>query len=102
MATWLDLKAYVGADGTGDDAYLQDCWNQATELVTRYVGTSVVPVPIIDRAVLEVGHELFNRRNAPSGSSQFAVFDGGTQPVRGPRDPMAMVYPMLGRWVVGF
>lgn len=100
-ATLADLKAYVGASDT-DDAFLQQCLDQADALIAAYLGATVVPVVIRDRCHLEVGAEMFNRRNSPSGSSQFVAFEGGTSPVRGPRDPMTMVYAMLGRWKVPF
>jgi len=53
----------------------------------------------LDNAYLQVGSELFHRRNAPSGIAQFSSLDG-TSPVRVAKDPMTSVYPLLNRWVV--
>lgn len=103
MAVTLgDLKGYINSP-TADDVFLQSCLDQAEELVTGYVGaTPSVPNLILDRATLEVAAEMYHRKNMVSGSSQFTSFDGGPTPVRGPRDPLTMVYPMLNRWMVPF
>lgn len=67
---------------------------QADELVMRFVGQATVPSAILDRAVLEVGSELFHRRQAPSGIAQFATAEGQS-PIRVARDPMIAAYPIL-------
>ena len=36
---------------------------------------------------LEVGSTLWDRRNSPNTSSQYAIFEGGALPPKGPRDP---------------
>ena len=63
---------------------------------------SPLPLPIVNRAILEVGAELFHRRQAPSGISQFATPDGSSA-VRVARDPMIaardMLAPFVGRGV---
>lgn len=92
------LRDYVG---TTDDPFVDQCWDEALALVTAYVGSAVVPQVILDRATLEVGSELFHRRNAPNGVAQFASLDGA--PIRVARDPMLGAYPILNRYlVVGF
>lgn len=97
---WTDLKDYVGS-GSTDDNFVQTCYDEAETLVADFIGLSVVPEPIIARAVLEVGSELFHRRNAPNGVAQFASYDG--QAIRVARDPMVAAYPLLARYmVVGF
>lgn len=95
-----DLELYVGADSS-DTAYVEQCWGEALSLVTAYVGTidPVVAIPdeILDRAYLEVGSELYHRRQAPNGVAQFSTFDGA--PIRVARDPMVGAYPLLQRYL---
>lgn len=94
MAAWDALAKYVGTPVAGpDDDFVEQCWNEATTLVTKYVGTLTVPAAIITRATLECGSELFHRRSAPNGISQFAGFDGA--PMRVARDPMVSARPLI-------
>lgn len=101
---WNSLKAYIGKEGTDDDTFIEGCFNHAVELLTLATADTFRPVPqgIMDRMVLEVGNELYNRKNAPSGQSQFATYEGGSLPVRGPRDPLSQVRPILAMFVVPF
>lgn len=96
--TFEDLKVYVGGD---DDTYIQQCWNQAQIMVNAYTAgaRTAIPSEIRDRATLEVGAELYNRKNAPNGIAQFASFDGQS-PVRIARDPMQAAYAILNPYVV--
>ena len=96
---WADLASYVGAD-VADNAYVTQCWNAAVVLVEEYVGSAIVPDEVLERAFLEVGSELFHRRNAPNGVTQFASFDGTA--IRVARDPMIGAYSILAKWVVPF
>ena len=97
---FTDLQAYVGAPDS-DALFVEQCWDEATALVSAYVGTStpvtVIPAEISDRAVLEVGSELYHRRQAPNGVAQFSSLDGS--PVRVARDPMLGAYPLLNRFM---
>lgn len=97
--TAADLQEYVQASDS-DAAYVARCWDEASTLVNGFVGSSVVPVDALLRATLEVGSELFHRRNAPNGVAQFATLDGA--PVRVARDPMVGAYPILRHYVRGF
>jgi hypothetical protein len=94
--TAADLQDYVGASSL-DGSLVEACWEEATALVARYVGTSVVPAVIVRRACLEVGAELFARRGAPSGISQFQ--DDGGASIRLARDPMTGAYTILAPFV---
>lgn len=96
---WTDLKAYVGASDS-DDAYVESCWDTAKDLIASYVQSTKVPPNIMKRCYLEAGSELFQRRNAPGGVSQYATYDGN--PLRVARDPLAGVYPLLNRYMVRF
>ena len=93
MAVYDDLKAYVGAPDS-DNAFVNDCWSEATALVVAFVGTATVNADILQRAKIECGSELFHRRSAPNGIAQFATLDGGSA-VRINRDPMTPAYPLL-------
>lgn len=91
-----DLQEYVGAPDS-DAAYVEQCWDEATSLVSIYVGDVEIPIAILDRASLEVGSELYHRRQAPNGIAQFSSMDG--TPVRVARDPMLGAYPLLNRYI---
>lgn len=87
------LTEFVNAS-SADDELVRACWVEADALVGNLIaGSERVPGSIRDRAVLEVGAELFHRRNAPGGITQFAV--EGASPVRMARDPMVAAYPLL-------
>lgn len=100
--TAADLLAYVSTEGLtptpSEEAFAGACWEQAAALVSRHVGAAVVPLAISERATLEVGAELFYRRDTKNGISQFASIDGG-QGMRVARDPMVAAYPILTPYV---
>jgi hypothetical protein len=96
---WTDLKAYVGAS-TNDDEYVQECFDTAKELVASYIKSAKIPAGVLKRCYLEVGSELFQRRNAPMGVSQYATYNG--TPINVNRDPLVGVYPLLNRYMVRF
>ena len=99
MTTPDDLLNFVGGNQSDRD-FVSKCLAQAIMLVNAYcIRTPEVPEEILDNAYLQVGSELFHRRNAPSGIAQFSSLDG-TSPVRVAKDPMTSVYPLLNRWVV--
>lgn len=102
MLTVNDLITFVGdRSSVPDTAYATQCWAEAQALVTVALGASasLVPEPILDRATLEVGSELYHRRNAPNGISQFATTDGA--PIRVARDPMVGAWPLLKPYMIG-
>lgn len=91
-----DLASYVKAV-PGDMVFVSECWEQAAELVARRIGSAIVPEPIRDRAVLEVGADLWHRRATRSG---VATFDGGDYtPMRVTRDPMKAAADLLAPYV---
>lgn len=101
MTTAADLTAYVGASPS-DVAFVGECVETAEALVAAYVGAAEVPAVIRDRAVMEVGSELFHRRQAPNGIAQFATADG-MPGVRVARDPMVSARPILAPFLpLGF
>jgi hypothetical protein len=96
---WTDLKAYVGAPDV-DDAFVEDCYLTSKDLIATYVKSAKVPAQVLKRCYLEVGSELFHRRSAPMGVSQYATYDGA--PIRIARDPLIGVYPLLNRYMQRF
>ena len=93
MAVTLEeFKDYVGTkDSTG---FPQECLTSGEALITRLIGEAEnVPTAIRDQAVLIASSELFHRRSAPNGISQFA--DATGNPVRVGRDPLSAVYPLV-------
>lgn len=92
-----DLQEYVRA-ADGDLDFVTDCYDEATALVETHIGSDAeVPEVVRDRAILEVGAELFHRRSTKNGVAQFATGDG--QPVRVARDPMVAARPILAPYV---
>lgn len=82
---FVALRDFVGAPHSDDD-FTDACFHEAEALVAQAVGSAEIPTIILDRAVLECGSELYHRRSAPLGVSQFASVDGSA--VRISRDPM--------------
>lgn len=99
--TATDLQEYVNANPGEDEAFVAECWEQAQALVDAFVRNAKVPKPVLKLAYLQVGSELYHRRNAPSGIGQFATLDGGPVAPRLARDPLTPVYPVLRRYVGG-
>lgn len=97
---WENLKSYVNST-SDQDTFVEECWDQATLLVDAYIRDRDVPNDLYDRARIEVGQELFNRRSAPNGIAQFATFDGTTTQ-RVARDPMIGAYPILNPIIGGY
>lgn len=94
--TGSTLMTYVNGN-PADATFVEGCLVQAQALVSRFIGSAEVPTDVRDRAVLETGSELYHRRQAPLGESQFATPDA--VPVRRPRDPMHAAYPLLEAFV---
>ena len=90
--TLQELADYVGTDDLSN--FLHSCLDAANAHVGRYIGDiDTVPNDIHEQAILICASELFHRRSAPNGVTQFASFDGS--PVRVAKDPMNAVYPLL-------
>ena len=92
------LRAYVRAS-SGD---LADCELDAAtaeDMIATAIVDAVFDVPetIRQRAVLQVGAELFNARMTKNGISQFASPDG--QGTRIARDPMVAANAILAPYV---
>lgn len=92
-----EFRAYVGTKE--DSSFVDDCLQSAHHLVERYVGDFDVTSQIRDQAVLICASEIFHRRQAPGGITQFADMSGSA--VRVGKDPMFAAYELL-RPYVGF
>lgn len=96
--TWETLKSQLRA-GDDDDTFIERCFDDATDLVTEYVGDNYVPPSRLALAILKTGSELYSQRDAPQGVSQFS--DVNSNPVRVARDPLAAAKPLLRKYVIG-
>ena len=97
--TVADLKAYVSPSAPlrpGDETFAAACWAQAVALIAVEVGAVTIPDEIAGRATLEVAAELFHRRQAPNGITQFADPNGGGA-IRVARDPMVAARPQTSQ-----
>lgn len=91
MADWDALSDHVSAlDDDGD--YVQSCWNEAVALVDRKVGSDSVPEPILQRAYIEVGADMYWRRGVRNG---IIGMQGDGSPMRISRDPMMTAESIL-------
>lgn len=80
-----------------DSDYVEQCVAEAKEMVANHIGKATVPTSIVDRAELEVGAELFHRRQSRNG---IAGLDGvDAAPMRIARDPMKAAAPLLAPYL---
>lgn len=98
--TLQDLATYVQAGETNTE-FVSSCLAEATELVDTAIQGATVPESVYKRAVLEVGADLYYRRENRSGIAVFGTADGGTIPLRTNRDPLAAARPLLQQYVLG-
>ncbi|NNG20301.1 hypothetical protein HJ590_12100 [Naumannella sp. ID2617S] len=91
-----DLAAYLGVEPSG---FVAECTAEADALVTQRVGQATVPASVRARAVLEVGADLWYRKQTRNGIAGFGSTETGIQPVRIARDPMAAAEPILRPWL---
>jgi hypothetical protein len=96
--TVVQFREYVGTKE--ESVFVTDCLDAGKSLVARYIGdVTGVPTHIVDQSVLICASELFHRRQAPGGVTQFADMSGSA--VRVGKDPMNAAYELL-RPYVGF
>ncbi|MBZ4486277.1 hypothetical protein [Microbacterium sp. cx-55] len=98
-ATALDW--YVEAKGEDAD-YAKETEAVATQMVNDFIGGEAnpygVPAPVLARAVLEVGADLYYRKASRNGVVQLGGVD--PQMFRLNRDPMVAAYPLLRPYLV--
>lgn len=101
------LNSYVrsGAHSlsTADSAFLDECLDQAVAMVDNECGTAVdrVPLAVLHGCYIDCASELYQRRSAPQGVTQFASPDGGVSAVRTSRDPLGGVRQRLAPFIGG-
>lgn len=99
--------AYIISDansvGGNKAAFIQECLEEAVALVNNWCGTAQadVPVAVLHRAYIECTSELYHRRSAPQGVTQFASPNGDGAPVRTSRDPMGGARLILAPFLPG-
>lgn len=96
-ATQAQIAALAGyCQATAGDAYVAQCANEAADMVAlpvSKVAPGTVPATAVDRAVLECGKELFDRRQSRNGIAGFGETEFA--PMRIARDPMKAAMPYL-------
>ncbi|MGD7734132.1 hypothetical protein ACQCX5_14410 [Propionibacteriaceae bacterium G57] len=95
------LATYIGT--TPGDPHVAPALAEAQAILNDVLATPWRPIPadVLDQVTHEVAHEIYRRRDSPSGASQFAEFGTG-QAVRAPRDPLAQSWPIIRRYVGAF
>jgi hypothetical protein len=98
------LREYVTPDARHvavDDVFVTACAREALALVGQLIGANVLPAAIRTRAIIEAGSELFHKRQAPNGISQYA--DPAGTPMRIARDPLNVARVILAPFLpMGF
>lgn len=91
------LAKYCNAAAT--DEYVAECATEAADMVALPVSKAPAPVPasVVARAVLEVGKELFDRRQSRNGIAGLDSPD--FTPMRIARDPMKAAHPYLAPYL---
>jgi hypothetical protein len=89
----LTLSEYVKAPVA--DTWADQCRREATAIVDRRIGTRAesVPLEVRSRAILEVGAELYYRRDTLAGNAQ--MNDDGTAQPRRVRNPERIAADIL-------
>jgi hypothetical protein len=96
------LAAYIfrgQAVPTEDTSFLQNCWDQATNLIKKYAGDTDAPAAVKTQAILLCGAELYYRRGTKSGILGDPT-GLGTETLRLSLDPMQGAYQLLDKWKV--
>ncbi|MDJ1115341.1 hypothetical protein [Microbacterium dauci] len=96
-----ELTWYV--DAVGDDVeFAGESKTLATQMVHDFIGGAEnpfgVPAPVVARAILEVGADLYYRKASRNGVVELGGVEA--QPFRINRDPMTAAYPLLRRYLV--
>lgn len=96
--TFDQLKAYLRTSDDDDD-FVQECLDEASELVNDYVGDKFVPEIKLDLAIKVTARDLYSGRDSPQGVGQFS--DVNDTPIRVARDPLTAAKPILRKYVTG-
>lgn len=94
------LAKYVGESATAPASdYAKECAAEAIAMVDNYATEENLrkqpPSPVLSRAALEVGAELYHRRTSRNGVAGFGESPDNFTPLRIARDPMKAAYDVL-------
>jgi hypothetical protein len=102
VLAWHALRDFVGQETyTADDAFISSCYDEADEMLVKYIidsGVAEEDIPTtigpfaLARATVEVGADLYYRKAAKYGYSSLA---GAVNAVRVNRDPLTAAYPLI-------
>lgn len=92
------LISLVGADPASHDE-VQDCLDEAEDLVNHYIGSSVVPDTVYNLAVKRVFVALWTQDHMRTAANEsFYETEQAVAPIN--RDPMTGAYIILKKWVL--
>lgn len=94
------LAAYVLADPS-DRGFVAQCLETATSLVDAKIGRAQVPAQVRRAAILEVGANLFHRRQSSRDSATGIDADTGPSWFRPALDPLTPAWPLLRPFLEG-
>ena len=90
------LARHVGASRA--DEHVTECLTEAQALIDHHIGKRDIPKPVLERAIIECGADLFWRRQARNGIAAFES-DGELGAVRINRDPLLSVRALLAPYL---
>lgn len=98
FAVWLGKNKQTAEDL----AYYVTCLDVAYSMIDDVLRSARVskpcPTSVYRQIVCEVTNEVLKRRNSSVGQDQGTQYTQGGSPIRGPRDPLAQVRPILNRY----
>jgi hypothetical protein len=102
LPVYEPLRVYVDATSTEDVEKVATDWSRAVGLIAKLLlendcEVGDVDADVLEGAIVDVGAELYARRNAPFGVTTFATGDG-TVATRVSADPMVRARATLEPW----
>lgn len=93
-APMVDLANYVRANGR-DAEFIAECEARAAQLVMDKIGDALVPDAVLSAAILEVGANLYQRRQSSIGTTSYGDPETLGNPMRPALDPLTPAWPLL-------
>lgn len=90
----VDLARYVRANDR-DAEFTDECAARAAQLVLDKIGDAIVPESVLSVAILEVGANLYQRRQSSIGTTSYGDPETLGNPMRPALDPMTPAWPLL-------
>lgn len=94
----VDLAAYVRANDR-DTAFVDETAARAARIVADKIGDATVPVPVLSAAILEVGANLYQRRQSAIGTTSYGDPETMGNPMRPALDPFTPAWPLLRGYI---